>query len=292
MSFIASIFEAIVDIIVWVVEAVVQVVETIVHLIMVLLGWDSGGSQTIEYYEVHNIPLFDDSDKGNPLLQSVLQSVIKNEDIASHLIYHSAFRSLKGDVKAFMQFIDDGNYFESFPTVESFILVIDYTELTAALNTLNGVPCTPEQSALRALSNPDWVKYWLQENKAYNVGTNTIDVDYSTTSEDIVTITPSTNHFDIDIVSEIATADAGVINGVAINADTVIVTPSTNHFDLDITSEIASSDTIKVIDSSIGYKEMQVDLNTIDYNSGTNDYTVKVYNAAGLVLTLPYTVPT
>ena len=98
MSFVASIFEAIVDIIVWVVEAVVQIVETIVHLIMVLLGWDSGGSQTIEYYEVHNIPLFDDSDKGNPLLQSVLQSVIKNEDIASHLIYHSAFRSLKGDV--------------------------------------------------------------------------------------------------------------------------------------------------------------------------------------------------
>ena len=51
-----------------------------------------------------------------------------------------------------MNFIDNGNYFENFPTVESYILTIDYTELTAALATLNGVPCTPEGSFLRALS--------------------------------------------------------------------------------------------------------------------------------------------
>jgi len=156
MSFIADVFSAIVDVIVFIVEAVVQVVEMVVQLIMVLLGWDSGSTQIIEYYEVHNVPLFEDVDKKNPLLNSILQSIHSEQDIASNLIYHLAFRSLKGNVKEFMDFIDNGTYFENFPTVESYILTIDYTELTAALNTLNGVPCTPEGSFLRALSKSDW----------------------------------------------------------------------------------------------------------------------------------------
>jgi len=261
MSFVASIVEAVVDVIVFIVEAVVQVVEMVVQLIMVLLGWDSGSTQIIEYYEVHNIPLFDDVDKKNPLLNSILQSIVSGRDIASNLVYHLAFRSLKGNVKDFMDFIDNGNYFENFPTVESYILTIDYTELTAALNTLNGVPCTPEGSFLRALSNKDWVKYWLQENKEYNVGTNTMGVDYSTTSTS--PITPA--------------------------ADTVTVTPSLNHFDIDITSEIATEDEV------FADERWQVNLNTITYNSGTDDYSVEVYNAinvGNITRTLPYTVPT
>jgi len=290
MSFIGDILgQFIIDVIVTIVNVVVQIIEMVVQLIMILLGWDSGSTQVIEYFEVYNVPLFDDVDKKNPLLQSVLQSVVSNQDVVANLIYHSVFRSLKGNIKDFMAFIEAGDYFENFPTVESYILTIDYTELTAALNTLNGVPCTPEGSYLRALTNSDWVKYWLQENKAYNVGTNTLGVDYSTTSEDTVTITPSTNNFDIDIIGEIATADAGTINAVAIDADTVTVTPSTNHFDIAITSEIASSDTVKAIASSIGSQPLQVNLNTIVYNSGADTYTVQVYNAAGLVLTLPYT---
>ena len=164
MSFVASIFEAIVDVIVFIVEAVVQVVEMVVQLIMVLLGWDSGSTQIIEYYEVHNIPLFEDVDNKNPLLSSILQSIVSGRDISSNLIYHLAFRSLKGNVKDFMNFIDNGNYFENFPTVESYILTINYTELTDTLNTLNGVPCTPEGSYLKALTKVDWAKYLLQEN--------------------------------------------------------------------------------------------------------------------------------
>ena len=261
MSFVASIFSAIVDVIVFIVEAVVQVVEMVVQLIMVLLGWDSGSTQIIEYYEVHNIPLFDDVDNKNPLLNSLIRSIVNNQDIASNLIYHTAFRSLKGNVKDFMDFIDNGNYFENFPTVESYILTIDYTELTAALNTLNGVPCTPEGSYLRALSKKDWVQYWLQENKEYNVGTNTMGVDYSTTSTS--PITPA--------------------------ADTVTVTPSLNHFDIDITSEIATEDEV------FADERWQVDLNDIVYNSTPDTYTIKVYNAANVgatTRTLPYTAPT
>ena len=117
MSFVLDVLEAVVDVVVFIVEAVVQVVEMIIHLIMILLGWDGGSTQIIEYYEVHNVPLFDDVDKKNPLQQSVIQSVIEGKDIASNLIYHLAFRSLKGNVKDFMNFIDNGTYFENFPTV-------------------------------------------------------------------------------------------------------------------------------------------------------------------------------
>ena len=128
MGFIAAlIFVVVVVVVVVIVYVVIQVIEVVINLIMILLGFDGGSTQIVEYYEVHNTPLFDDVDNKNPLLQSVIQSILKDEDIASNLIYHTAFRSLKGNVREFMQFIDNGDYFESFPTVESYILTIDYT---------------------------------------------------------------------------------------------------------------------------------------------------------------------
>ena len=181
MGFVASIFTAIVDVVVTIVEMVVQVVEMVVQLVMVLLGWDGGSTQIIEYFEVHNVPLFDDVDNKNPLLNSLLQSIIEEQDVTSNLIYHSVFRSLKGNVKEFLDFIEQGNYFENLPTVESYILVIDYDELHAALQTLTGVPCTAENAYLRALSKVDWVKYWLQENKDYDVGLNRLGTEYRET---------------------------------------------------------------------------------------------------------------
>ena len=152
MGFVASIFTAIVDVVVAIVEVVVQIVEMVVMLVMVLLGYDGGSTQIVEYFEVHNVPLFDDVDNKNPLLNSLLQSIIEEQDVTSNLIYHSAFRSLKGNVKDFLNYIEQGNYFENFPTVESYILVIDYDELHDALQTLTGVPCTVENAYLRALS--------------------------------------------------------------------------------------------------------------------------------------------
>jgi hypothetical protein len=263
MGFIASILLTLVIVvaIVYIAQAVVQIIEMVIHLIMILLGWDSGSTQIIEYFEVHNVPLFDDPDRNNPLLNSILTSILQDKDIASNLIYHLVFRSLKGNVKEFMDFIDNGNYFESFPAVDSFILTIDYTELTAALNTLNGVPCTPEQSSLIALDNKTWVKYWLQENKEYNVGTNTLGTDYSTTST----------------------------SPASIAADTVLVTPSTNHFAISITSGIATAD------EAFADERWQVNLNTIVYNAIPDTYTIQVYNAAtvgNITRTLPYTAPT
>ena len=107
----------------------------------------------------------------------------------------------------------------------------------------------------------DWVKYWLQENKEYNVGTNTLGTDHSSTST----------------------------SPASIAADTVSVTPSTNHFDISITSGIATSDAV------FADERWQVDLTNIVYNSGADTYTMQVYNAAtvgSVSRTLPYTAPT
>ena len=257
MGFIGSIFSAIIDVIVSIVEAVIQVVEMVVQLIMILLGWDSGSTQIIEYYEVHNVPLFDDVDNKNPLLQSVIRSVLEERDVASNLIYHTVFRSLKGNVREFLQFIDNGNYFENFPAVESYILTIDYTELTAALNTLNGVPCTPEGSYLRALSKKDWVQYWLQENKGYDVGANALGTEY----REVTTgpFTPAT--------------------------DTHNITLTPGNIQLDITSAVAPSDDV------LADMRWEVNLNTIVYNVVPDTYTIQAYNSAGVTITLPYTAP-
>jgi len=261
MGFIASavsaIIDVVVDIVVGIVEAVIQIVEVVIQLIMVLLGFDGGSTQIIEYFEVRNYPLFNDVDNKNPIQQSVLQSILNNTSLSSNLIYNLTFRSLKGNVKEFINFIEQGNYFEGFPTVDSYILIINYTELNAALVTLTGEACTPEASALKALSQSDWIKYWLQENKEYNVGTNMIGEQFSSTAT--TPITPS--------------------------ADVVNVIPSLNHFDINITGELATEDSV-VVD-----ERWQVDLNTVIYNAAPNNYTVEVYNAGGITRTLPYTVP-
>ena len=119
MGFIGTLIDVVVDIVVDIVEAVVQIVEMVVQVIMVLLGFDGGTTQIVEYYEVRNYPLFEDVDKQNPLLQSILQSILANKDISSNLIYHLVYRSLKGDIQGFMNYIEQGNYFEGFPAIES-----------------------------------------------------------------------------------------------------------------------------------------------------------------------------
>ena len=250
----------VVAVVIYIVETVIQLVEVIIQLISIILGWKPD-SQTIEYYEVHNIPLFSDKDIATSLTKTVLDSVRQNTNLSKALLYALTFAGHKGNLSKFMQFIEDGNYFENFPQVESFILVIDYTELTAALLTLNSVPCTPEQSSLNSLDNATWVKYWLQENKEYNVGTNTLGVDFSTTSSS--TPTPV--------------------------GDTVQVIPSVNHYDVNITSIIGTADDV------LADERWQVDFGAITYNVASDTYSVGVYNAPNLGSinrVLSYTVPT
>ena len=299
MGFIAAIISVavIITIIIIVVEIVIQIVEVIVHLIMVILGWVPD-SQTIEYFEVRNYPLFGDPDRQNPILSGLVTSILQETDITTDLIYAQTFRSLKGNLRKFMQFIENGNYFEPFPDIESYIVYVDYDELTAALVTLNGVPCTPVSSSVAALDDNSWIKYWLQENKDYYVGANLLGTSFSSvTTTPIIpatTVAISTTGIiiTITITDAVATEDAVAVNALA-PVVTTPITPaittytfaSTNHFGISITSEIATEDYMMADD------RWTVNFNNVVYNAIPNNYTVQVYQESGVVMTLPYTVP-
>ena len=255
MSFIASVFTAVIDVVVGIVEAVVQVVELVVQLIMVVLGYDGGSTQIVEYFEVRNYPLFEDVDRRNPIKSSIMQSVIGNRDVGSNLIYHLVFRSLKANIQEFTSFIDQGNYFENFPDLDSYILVVDYDELTAALQTLTGVACTVETAYLRALSKSDWVKYWLQENRNYN----------------------PTSHALGDISNV-------VVNAVANSSNTTVNQVLTDW-------DIQISDSFNFAEDATADARWFVDLDNITYNTSTDDYTLNLYTGA-LTRTLANEVPT
>ncbi len=254
MSFIPSIVNTVLGANLLLIAEFEELVEQVVDVILDILGF---GPQTLEYYQVQNIALFPNPDNSNPLLSSIQHSILTNSDINSNLLYAITFRSMKVNVRRFMAFIEDGDYFEGFPSIESFILYIDYDELAAALLTLNGVASTPEQSSIASLSDTAWVQYWLQENKVYDVGINRL-----------------TDEFSSDSTSPATPATTGVT-----------VTPSANHYDVAITDEVVTSDALEV-DS-----RWQVDFSGIVYNSGPDNYSVDVFNDAGDTATLGYTVP-
>ena len=258
MGFVGSLVSGVVDVITSIVEAVVQIVEVILELVMTLLGF--GGdttTQVIEYFEVHNFPLFTDVDKSNPLLQTVQSSILSGSDISADLIFASAFRSYKGDIRKFIQYIDDDNYIEGFPQVESYITYPDYTEITSVLNTLHGAACTIENAYTRALNVTTWIKYWLQENKSYSVETNKLF---------------------LPLAISVTTSPGSTTSSFTNN------TVSSNTILLALADGVAASDTV------IG-NEVSVNFATVSFNASANAYTVQVYDAAGTVSTLPYTVP-
>jgi hypothetical protein len=259
MGFIADIFNAIVGLVVDIVNAIVQIVIEIIDFILELLGFED---QIIEYFDVQNILLFPDPDTQNPLLSSVLGSIIGGRNIATDLIYATVFRSLKGNVRKFISFIEDGDYFEDFPSIESLILIVDYDELDDVITTLEGVPVTLELSSLASLTNAVWVQYWLQENKTYDVGTNIL------TGLDFTTVTD----FSTD---DLVPAVSGFV-----------LTPSEDNWALAITDEILTEDSMTPDDI------WQVDLNSITHNPGPDTYTIEVFNDNGSTLVLPFTAPT
>ena len=81
MGFVSSAISFVVNVVVSIVESVIQVIEVIIQLIMVILGLAEGTSQTIEYFEVFNFPLYGSLDQRNSLLNVVLSAVLKNVDI-------------------------------------------------------------------------------------------------------------------------------------------------------------------------------------------------------------------
>jgi len=183
VDIITDVIDTVVDVIITIVDVVIDVVEAIVDVAADLLGFDSD-SQTVEQFEVHNQSLFEDPDRTS-IAEVVKNSVLRNEDIASNILFSEVFQSGKKNINQFVNHIANNNYFEDFPTVQANIMYVDYTEITSELNTIHGTPCTIEYATLGTLFVSTWIKYWLQQNKSYNVTANTIVYSSTTYTVDV-----------------------------------------------------------------------------------------------------------
>jgi len=252
VDIISSVVDAIVDIIETIVEVVVDIVESVVDIVAGILGFDND-NQTVEQFEVHNQALFDDPDR-NLYSETLYQTVIRNEDITASLLYDAVFRSGKNNLRQFIKFIGDGNYFESFPTVQSAIMAVNYGDVTAILNAIHSTPCTINNAALGSLFIPTWVKYWLQENKGYSKTSNSMGVVRTSNTSASSTSSSFTSSY------------------------------ATNHWTVAINDEIAFAEDFEADE------RWYVDLTNIVYNTATDDYTINVYRGT-LTDTLVSLVP-
>jgi len=173
IDLVVDIIEIAFDIIETFIDFVIDIIEAIVDAIASLLGF---GDQIVEQFDVHNQPLFDDPDK-NVMAEIIVDSILKEEDIAANILYAEAFQSGKQNIKRFASYIDDDKYFEGFATVEANILNVDHGAVTDTLSTINGTPCSIEKVRLGLLTVDNWTKYWLQEYKGYSVESNRITVN-------------------------------------------------------------------------------------------------------------------
>lgn len=296
MGFVADIIEtvvdAVVDIIETIVDIVVQIVETVVTVVMTLLGFNQE-DQVVEYFDVRNVPLFEDPDKQNPLVQVIARSILTNQDIASEVLYATAFRSMKRNLAAFINHIDDGNYFEGFPQIESHITYPDYDELSNALFTLNGVPCTPERSSVGSLSASDWVRYWLQENVGYDVGDNLIiGAGYETvsTAPPTIPVTSTAATVTITVDDEATTSDDVDETAVPVG-DLSSSSAGTTTESLAKTITLDIDDTVGLSDSMYVDTRWRVDFTLLTYDEISETYSVSIYNDQGDTVADAYTVP-
>ena len=165
IDIIIDVIEAIVDLVETIIDIVVDLVDTVIDILAGLLGFDE--DKTVEDFQVLNQPLFDNPDKSY-LTQIVYDSVVAEEDYVANVLYASVFQSGKKNIRQFTELIDNGNYFEDFPSVQANIVTVDYDEVDSVLTTINSTPVTIDTARLGTLFVPTWIKYWLQENKSYN----------------------------------------------------------------------------------------------------------------------------
>ena len=170
IDIIKDIIDIILDIINLLIDALFKIIDVILAALANLLGFDD---QILEQFEVHNQPLFSKPDKSN-LTQIIYDSIMNNEDMVQNILYGLVFQSGKKNIKQFVKLIDDGDYFESYPAVEANVTVVDYDEVDTVLTALYSTPITIASAVLSALFVPNWIKFWLQENKSYNFETGTI----------------------------------------------------------------------------------------------------------------------
>lgn len=171
---IEDVVDAIVDVVDTIVDVIVGVVDAVLAPVANLLGYEDGetANSDVELFEVHNQALFAEPDK-KASAEVIYNAIINDRDISGDLLYASSFQNGKRNVKKFVDYIDNNNYFEGFPTLKGNVMTIDYDEVDSVLTTLNSAPCTISNAKLGTLFVNPWQKYWLQENKAYVHETST-----------------------------------------------------------------------------------------------------------------------
>lgn len=242
MSFIVELVGSVIDPLGNLIKPILRIID---DFILKLLGIED---QEVEYYDVVNIALFPDPDDKNPTIQALLQSILKDEDITGNLLYASTQRSVKTNFREFINFIDNGEYFEDFPIVESHISYVDYTEVTDVLDSIHGAPCTIVSAKLDGVGSTDWIKYWLQENANYDIGNNVFTGGRAQVTEPV----PSA------IATGFSYTHVGSL--ITVNLD----------------------DTVQLYDDMIASSEWEVDFVNVEYDEGTDTYIVPLVNDDGM----------
>ncbi len=186
---IEDVVDAIVDVVDTIVDVIVGVVDAVLAPVANLLGYEDGetANSDVELFEIHNQALFEEPDK-KASAEVIYNALINERDISSDLLYATLFQNGKRNVKKFVDYITNNNYFEGFPTLKGNVMTIDYDEVDSVLTTLNSAPCTISNAKLGTLFVNPWQKYWLQENKAYVHETSTF---YHSSSYYVVNVSNS-----------------------------------------------------------------------------------------------------
>ena len=223
--------DVIVGIITLIVDVLISIVEAIVDFIASLLGFDD---QIVEQFEILNQPLFG-ATNNNSIKNAILQAIMKGEDIPANILYSQMFGGKKS-IRNFTNYIKDGHYFEGFPEVRANALVLDRDEIASTLNTIHGVPTSITQAHLGTLFVIPWIKYWLQENKGYDLDNNTLVYNSVTYQVDINNSTYNIATDDYSIVLLAQGYNITVDDTVFTSLDTTTTTSVASAHTLDIDS--------------------------------------------------------
>ena len=191
IDIVVDVIDIVVDVITTIVDVVVDIIDAVLAPVANLLGFTDGDDGTdVLTFEVHNQNLFEKPDK-KASAEVISNAIINSRDISGDLLYAAAYQSGKRSVRKFVDFIDDGDYFEGFPDLKGNIITIDYDEIDDILTSASsaysgngghGAPVTIDTAKLGTLFVVTWQKYWLQQNKSYvhetatftHSGTNTV----------------------------------------------------------------------------------------------------------------------
>lgn len=311
MGFVGDIIESVVDVVVDIVETVVDVVvdvvEAVVSPIADLLGFS--GEETIEYFEVHNQPLFDSYTVDHLIHKGIIaESLIKGEDIMNRVIANAIYNdSIPKALNRFHNFIENGDYYTDYPQVESFINYVNEQELNGVLDGIEGTSTTITFSKMGRLTIPYWIETYLRDNNNYNVTTHSIPYNYvynftidatnpafvNTATNTIIVASTDTLQLGNDIVYTVSSGQTeigGLTSGTTYYATNVNQT-SPGYWELQLAASLSDALNVPPIPVTLTSAGTGT-ADTFTYSFTADrpvNYTAPTYNASGDNYQVSYT---